>query len=258
VFDGLPDAPTPNLLSVVTPCALGRWDFLETAWQSLAEQQLPEGWNWEWVVQADGPATDLQANIMTFTQEHPSVRFAANTRPLGAAATRNAALGRVRGELLMNLDADDQFEVGGVAPLVSVMAGHGELAWAGGRTNYNRENGSVDPYPDRLPIGRIEPGWFGDDWLAHDRPAGHPSAFIMRTVIWSAFGGWMALYGSEDTGTLAAISEYWPGWGLNQVVLRYRKWHGETTAAADWSPDKPVHYRVIARRLASIRALSIK
>ena len=195
---------------------------------------------------------------MKFTEGHPNVRFAANARPLGAASTRNAALGRVRGELLMNLDADDQFEVGGLAPLVSVMARDHQLGWAGGRTNYNRQDGSVDPYPDRLPIGRIEPGWFGDDWLAHDRPAGHPSAFVARTVVWSAFGGWMALYGSEDTGTLAALSEYWPGWGINQVVLRYRKWHGETTAATDWAADKPVHYSVIARRLASIRSLAEK
>lgn len=249
------DALTPKLLSVITPVAQGGADFLAAAWSSLAEQRLPEGWRLEWLVQSDGPAPDLQATLTTITNDHPSVRFAATLQPNGAAIARNTALGRARGELLMNLDADDQYEVGAIAPLVTAMVADRSLGWVGGRTVYVNNKGAMAPYPDRLPIGPVEPGRFGDDWLAHDRPAGHPSAFVVRTAQWSAFGGWMALHGSEDTGTLVALSEYWPGQAIDQLVLRYRKWPGQTTAADDWRADKSEHHQAIARRLASIRSL---
>jgi glycosyltransferase involved in cell wall biosynthesis len=243
-----------KLLSVVTAVSPDSADFLESAWNSLLEQQLPAGWKLEWIVQTDGTEPDLKGLIASITANDGRVRLDAASKN-GAPTARNLALGRVRGELLMNLDADDEYEPASLATLVATIEADKSLGWVAGRTVYSRDDGTTDAYSERFIPERIERGRLADDWLEHDHPLVHPSAAVVRTNLWSAFGGWMALSGSEDTGTLLAISEYWPGQAVDQLVLRYRKWPGQTTASAQWRAEKSAHYRTIARRLGAIRAL---
>jgi glycosyltransferase involved in cell wall biosynthesis len=251
----MPESFTPQLLSVVTAVAPQRTAFLGAAGNSLRSQVLPAGWRWEWVIQSDGPGDAAGAEVAKLDLEPDRVRMEISTSAGGAATARNVALGRARGEFVINLDADDEYVEDSLAALIAPLSADASLGWVAGRTTYLHQDGSSAPYPDRLGPGRIECGTLGDDSLTHDRPARHPSAVMVRTKLWSSFGGWMALTGSEDTGTLLAISEYWPGAIVEVPVLRYRKWDAQTTSQPGWRDDKPVHYRTIAQRLASIRSL---
>ncbi len=244
-----------RLLSIITAVDPARSQFLVHAWNSVRTQVLPEGWQWEWLIQSDGHQEGFLTRIQEITTGDDRVKVEADRSPSGASATRNTALARASGEFLLNLDADDECEPGAFLVLVGALSQNASLGWVAGRTVYLYPNGTVSSYPDRFPPGDVWPGAFADDWLRHDRPAFHPSAMVVRSSIWCAFGGWMAIRGSEDTGTVAAISEYFPGRVEDEVVLRYRKWPDQTTADESWRSDKPTHYRSIAQRIAAIRAL---
>lgn len=247
----------PRTISVLTSALPNCRRWISETWASVTEQRLPSGWQVEWIVQEDGGTDELRSLVAGFTASSGESRLSydANNAAWGTATTRNVALTRARGAWVIALDADDRLASGALAALVDAMEGAAMAAWSAGRTVYLREDGSTDPYPDRLPSGVVMPGWLGDDWLEHGRPAAAPGAFLIRRDVLQAFGGWMALRGSEDTGVLVSMSEEWEGRGVDSVVLEYRKWPGGTTSSQSWRDDHPRHQQVIADRLKALRRL---
>lgn len=70
-------------------------------------------------------------------------------------------------------------------------------------------------------------------WLAHDHRAQvHPATLCMRRPLLLMLGGWMALPASEDTGLLLALNAVSTGYFIPDAGLLYRKWPGQSTAAA--------------------------
>ncbi len=46
-------------ISVITPVYAPKAEFLGETYKSLQAQVLPPGWDWEWLVQQDGPEGDV-------------------------------------------------------------------------------------------------------------------------------------------------------------------------------------------------------
>src|SRR5829696_5754498 len=107
------------LVSVITAAYAPKAGYLPDTAASVAAQQLPPGWELEWLVQEDGDGPSL----LDVVAGVPSARYEANDALLGIAATRNLALSRARGELLRVLDHDDVLLPGalglGLAPFVA-------------------------------------------------------------------------------------------------------------------------------------------
>ena len=216
----------PGLLSVITAVHAPGAGFLPDAYRSLAGQRLPDGWEWQWVVQEDGETDEVGPLL----PDDDRVSFGQGRR--GRAGTaRTMGLGRAEGGLVKVLDADDRLTPGALARDIETLTANEEIAWTA--------SGALDLLPDGTTRGfddpeegPIERGAVLDHWKAHGHRAQvHPATLCVRREVLLALGGWMALPASEDTGLLLALSAVSRGWFIAEPGLLYRKWPGQVTAA---------------------------
>src|SRR5690349_19989941 len=96
-----------RMVSVITPAYRPVPEYLLAAYESLRSQELPPGYEWEWVLQEDGGTGVVQEILPSDSRVH-----IAGGRRGAVALTRNLALACTRGELIKNLDGDDMLTPG--------------------------------------------------------------------------------------------------------------------------------------------------
>lgn len=240
-------------ISVITPVYDPDPAFLTDAYASVMSQELPEGWQLEWIVQEDGN-TGVAERILPVDDR---ISFGGG-RHGGVALTRNLALGRATGELVKNLDNDDMMLPGVLARDIDVLTQNPDVMWTTSRV--------LDLYPDGTTVGfdndpaegRLEPGFVVDHWRAHDfRLPVHPTTICIRRQLVVALGGWMGVPGSDDTGMLVAASVMTTGWFHGEAGLLYRKHAAQETAGTGhWEPvEWKNRMNLISDRADAIRAL---
>ena len=92
---------TEKVISVITPVYPPNAGYLAAAADSLIGQALPDGWQWEWLVQVDGE----DSGAISLPPD-PRIKLAKG-RHAGSAVARNLALARSVGRLVKAFDADD-------------------------------------------------------------------------------------------------------------------------------------------------------
>ncbi|MFD7241445.1 glycosyltransferase family 2 protein [Streptomyces massasporeus] len=202
--------------------------FLPEAHASLCAQRLPEGWEWQWVVQEDGESGDVRP----YVPEDARVTFRQG-RAGGPGVARTMALAHGDGPYVKVLDADDQLAPGALARDLAVLEGDPDLGWATSRVLDLMPDGSTVGFPGDPDQGPIERGAVLEHWKANGFLAPvHPASLFVRRELLLALGGWMALPASEDTGLLLALNAVSRGWFSAEVGLLYRKWDGQVTGQA--------------------------
>ncbi|MFI1498197.1 glycosyltransferase family 2 protein [Streptomyces platensis] len=202
--------------------------FLPDAYQSLCRQELPDGWEWHWVIQEDGTSDAVAPHV----PDDPRVTFRQG-RAGGPGVARTIALAHAEGEYLKVLDADDQLAPGALARDLAALEGDHSLGWATSRVLDLLPDGSTAGFPGDPEPGPVERGAVLDYWKANGfRAQVHPATLFMRRDLVLALGGWMALPASEDTGLLLALNATSRGWFSSEVGLHYRKWPGQATSQA--------------------------
>ncbi|AKA05118.1 glycosyltransferase [Streptomyces noursei ZPM] len=202
--------------------------YLPDAYASLRQQELPDGWEWRWVVQEDGTG----AEVAPYVPDDPRVTFRQG-RPGGPGVARTIALARAEGEYVKVLDADDQLTPGALARDLAALEGDPGIGWATSRVLDLLPDGSTVGFAGDPAPGPVERGAVLDFWKAHDyRAPVHPASLCVRRDLLLALGGWMALPASEDTGLLLALNAVSRGWFSSEVGLLYRKWPGQVTGQA--------------------------
>ena len=242
-----------RIISVVTPVCRVATRFLSEAYESLRSQDMPEGWRWQWVVQADGDAGPLPALI-------PQDRriSAGSGRPGGVAVTRNLCLARATGELVKVLDADDQLMPGALAREIRVLSARPEIGWTTACALDLHDDGRVARFGGNPGEGPIEQGEILRYWRSHGYQTHvHPATLCIRRDLLLSLGGWMALPASEDTGLLIAASMLAPGYFIGSPGLLYRKWPGQMTAQPMHADpvERPARMAVIELRAVALAAL---
>jgi glycosyltransferase involved in cell wall biosynthesis len=219
------------LLSVITPTQAHNADWLPATSASVLTSTLPGGWDLEWLIQEDGAAPGLGEVVGALADGDARVRYDALGVQAGSGATRNAALVRARGELVVGMDHDDVFAPGGAAALVSALVDAPGAAWACGRCDWLLPDGGHWAKDDVLPAGAVAPGTITTYLLATgDWP--FPAAFACyRRDVLLAAGGWPAMVRSEDAGLLLGIAHDHPGVWVDAVVATYRRWEGQKTVS---------------------------
>ncbi|WP_330305821.1 MULTISPECIES: glycosyltransferase family 2 protein [unclassified Streptomyces] len=202
--------------------------FLPEAYKSLSEQELPDGWEWHWVIQEDGKTDD----VAPYVPADERVTFRQG-RPGGPGVARTVALAHADGEYVKVLDADDQLAPGTLARDLAALENDRTVGWATSRVLDFMPDGSTVGFPGDPDNGPIERGAVLDYWKANGfRAQVHPATLFVRRDLLLALGGWMALPASEDTGLLLALNSVSRGWFSEEVGLLYRKWEGQATGQA--------------------------
>lgn len=241
-----------RLISVITPVHGPSIPYLADSYESLRSQELPEGWDWQWLVQEDGRSGAVAAALPA-----DSRIFVATGKPGGPAVARNMAMARSDGALLRVLDADDQLTPGALAREIDALTSHPDVGWT--------TSSVLDLMPDGSTVG----------WQHADPPGGklrrtdvlnyfqqnsyrlpvHPATLCIRRELALALGGWMALPGGEDTGLLLAASVVADGFFITESGLLYRKHPDQITGQADWTEPSEWMPRM---RLIEARALALQ
>ncbi|MCI0386520.1 glycosyltransferase family A protein [Streptomyces sp. CNQ085] len=241
-----------RIITVVTAVHAPGAEYLPDAYKSLMEQELPSGWDWQWVIQEDGE-TDA---VAPFVPEDDRVSFDQG-RAGRAAMARTMGLARAHGEYVKVLDADDMLTPGTLARDIAVLAGGG-IGWVTSRVLDLLPDGSTVGFDQDPPAGPIESGAVLSHWKAHDyRAQVHPATLCMRRELLLALGGWMALPASEDTGLLLALNAVSRGWFHADAGLLYRKWPGQVTgqAAHVHAGEREARMAVVEARARALAAL---
>jgi glycosyltransferase involved in cell wall biosynthesis len=226
---------------------------LPDAYRSLQEQELPDGWEWQWVIQEDGE-TDQVAQLVP---DDPRVSFAQGRRG-GPGVARTMGLARAQGELVKVLDADDMLTPGALARDIAVFEREQDVAWTTSRVLDALPDGTTVGFDGDPEEGPIERGAVHAHWKAHDyRAQVHPATLCVRRDLLLALGGWMALPASEDTGLLLALNAVSRGYFTREVGLMYRKWPGQATnqAAHAHKEEREARMGVIDARVGELSEL---
>ncbi|MFE0101292.1 glycosyltransferase family 2 protein [Streptomyces sp. NPDC059009] len=227
--------------------------FLPDAYTSLCAQELPDGWDWHWLVQEDGESDA----VAPYVPADERVTFRQG-RPGGPGVARMMALAHADGPYVKVLDADDQLPPGTLARDLAALEADPGIGWATSRALDLLPDGRTVGFPGDPEPGPIERGAVTDHWAAHDyRAQVHPATLCVRRDLLLAVGGWMALPASEDTGLLLALNSVSRGWFSPEVGLLYRKWEGQATgqAAHGDAVEREARMAVVAARARVLEGL---
>ncbi|WP_436779662.1 glycosyltransferase family 2 protein [Streptomyces sp. URMC 126] len=215
-------------LVIITAIHAPAAPYLADAYKSLCAQELPDDWEWHWVIQEDGTSDAVAPHI----PDDPRVTFKQG-RPGGPGVARMMALAHADGKYVKVLDADDQLTPGALARDLAVLEGDPTLGWTTSRVLDLLPDGSTFGFDQDPDEGPIERGEVLEHWQAHNyRAQVHPATLFIRHDLLLALGGWMALPASEDTGLLLALNSVARGYFTREVGLLYRKWPGQATSQA--------------------------
>ena len=242
-----------NLVSVITPVFGRGVEHLGDAYESLARQDLPAGWEWQWVVQEDGETGEIEARL-----PRDGRISSGYGRRGGPGVARTLALARAEGSLVKVLDADDLLTAGALRRDLDVLTRYPDIGWTTSRALDLLSDGTTVGFAGEPAAGPLERTMVFDHWLTHDHRAPvHPATLCIRRELLLALGGWMALPASEDTGLLMAASVLSDGYFIAEPGLLYRKWPGQATSLAahtdptEWS----ARMRIIEARTRAMRSL---
>ncbi|WP_372408718.1 glycosyltransferase family 2 protein [Streptomyces luteireticuli] len=213
-------------LVIVTAVHEPAAQHLPDAYKSICAQELPEGWEWQWVVQEDGKGEAVAPHI----PDDSRVIFRQG-RPGGPGVARTIALAHAEGDYIKILDADDQLTPGALARDLAVLEADRTIGWTTSRVLDLLPDGSTLGFDQDPDEGPIERGAVLEHWKEHGfRAQVHPATLCMRRELLLALGGWMALPASEDTGLLLALNAVSRGYFTREAGLLYRKWPGQATS----------------------------
>ncbi|MGW0434677.1 glycosyltransferase family 2 protein [Micromonospora sp. NPDC003197] len=243
-----------RLVSVITPVHWPSVGYLADAYASLAAQELPDGWDWQWLVQEDG-----QDGLLVDRLPDADPRISAGSgRPGGPGVARTLALARAEGEFVKVLDADDRLTPGALARDIAVLTNNPRVGWTTSRVLDLLPDGTTHGWDMDPPDGLIGRGAVLAFWQANDyRAPVHPATLCIRRDLLLALGGWMALPASEDTGLLLAASTVSEGHFTAEPGLLYRKWPGQMTGQATHREptEHAARMRIIEARAHALQSL---
>jgi glycosyltransferase involved in cell wall biosynthesis len=237
-----------RILSIITPVYAPKAEYLAETYKSLEAQALPPGWQWEWLVQQDGP--DGTLDDLLPVDERISVRV--SSRWGGQALARNLALARASGSLVKVLDADDVLTEGSLRRDIAIFAQRPEISYTISRVLNFQPDGSTTRFPANPEPGPIPTASLLPYWQRHDEPQVHPASLCVRADILAALGGWMAVSSSEDTGLLLALNAISTGYFIGEPGLLYRVWPGQTTASRTGDAERRAVLRLIGARAEAL------
>lgn len=240
-------------LSIITAAFAPLADYFPETINSVTSQDLPSGWSLEWLVQEDGADPRLEQ----LTNGFDCVSYAANGVQTGIAATRNLALTRATGDLVLVLDHDDILLPDALSELIPLFDDP-QVSWAVGQADDLHQDGTRSTYESALPFGVIPPGAVNNWAMQHEGnwPI-HCAGLVLRTHLVRAFGGWGGSPVDDDIIMFAALSECVSGVNHRATTWLYRVHDRQTSKSAKWRERNRDGRRIALQRVEAIRAAKL-
>lgn len=219
-------------ISLITAVCEGREQYITEAYESLCAQTMPDGWDWQWVVQEDG---ETGKPLALLPDDDPRIS-AGQGRAGRAPMARTMALERAEGVLMRTLDADDVLPEGALHQDITMLIERPDIAWCVSGALDLIPDGTLEPGPYDPPPGDLPSGFLRDgEAQGHLQVVG--TTMCTYTDLVRALGGWMALPASEDVELLLAAEAVSPGVMCPEIGLLYRQWPGASTEDPDYARD---------------------
>lgn len=240
-------------LSIVTAAYAPLSDYFDETISSVLGQEVPNGWEFEWLIQEDGEVPGLASTV-----EHlPNIRYAANRAHTGIAATRNLALTRATGDVVQVLDHDDVLLPGAWTRILPHFD-QPDVHWAVGQADDLLSDGSRRGYESAIDFGRVPAGlvntWaieHGGNWPIHC------AGLFLRTELVRALGGWGGAPVDDDIIMFAGLSELVDGYNDSAVTWLYRVHERQTSKSATWRERSSDGRRIALQRIEAVRAVGL-
>ena len=218
-------------ISVITAIYNGGHHYLEDTYRSLCEQQLPQGWSWQWCIQEDG-ATGIANRHLPASDDRISSGTGLSAR---TGVARTMALSRANGTFIRTLDADDMLLPGALARDIERLQ---RSPWCTSACLDLLADGSTVAGPYDPVDGPLQQRKFLHEHAANQMSV-QAVTLAAHTDLVRALGGWPALTGAETDGLLLAVEAVAAGEFIASPSLIYRKHAGQTTASSGyWAPDE--------------------
>lgn len=230
-----------NKLSILTPvlASPGTREVLPEAAASIANQQLPPGWEYEWIIMEDGPSPQLESF------EWPDwAHYRVIEKQVGEPSARTLALAAATGDYVLAFDADDTLPEGALYNICTTYDTFPSAKWVAGQEATPRHpcpwQSRLDP-EDHIPAGWCEPDTLYPFWKRTGQfPVTFQCSYPAETL-WK-YGGYPAMPYAGDINLLFAVSTIDPGVVLHDVVLNYRRWSGQMTAQKEYFSVEDLAY----------------
>lgn len=262
VNNGISWRPTVDSLSVIIAVGPEYVPFLADALRSVATQRLDKT-TVQICIQFDGSETQARESgflqQMAEASKNFNLSIGINGQNLGPAATRNAALQRATGDMVMTLDSDDILSSPNVIQTIVDTANNNPRAgWIIGESHPWR------PHPDS---GIHEkPPWLTPDHSKHSKIPADQQAPRARFITPNNFRGdsesgwwkimmdtqdplfscrrelgialgWASQTMHEDISMMAAAGAIAPGIVVQTPMREYRSWEGQMSLHNSDVPD---------------------
>lgn len=240
-------------VSIITAAYAPLSEFFKATIESVASQELPDGWELEWLVQEDGDHPDLEGMVAGV----PGIKYAANGTHTGISATRNLALTRATGDIVQVLDHDDVLLPGALSTLLPRFEDP-SIHWVVGQADDLLPDGTRREYESALPFGRVAAGSVNTWAIEHSGnwPI-HCAGLLMRTPLVRACGGWGGVPVDDDIVMLAALSEVANGYNDAATTWLYRIHERQTHKSAQWRERSSDGRRIALQRVQAIRTTGL-
>lgn len=215
------------VVSVITACHPDMRKFLNQSAHSVLSQSLPANWALEWCLQFDG---ENQPDDLGFVDSR--VLLGSNHTHLGTAETRNRAIARSAGDVLIQLDGDDMLVPGALTSLLPHFEDK-RIGWVTGRADDLHLDGTTEPFIPSM-TGDIAEGQVSTYWLDGHLLPFHSAGFCARRELILRAGMYPKLKAAEDIGLVLAVTDAAAGRVIADLTTLYRKWPGQTTASAGY------------------------
>lgn len=240
-----------RVITVMSPVFVGGHHHLRDAYESLWQQEMPPGWEWQWCVQEDG-TTGIPRSLLP---DDPRISYGSSL-PGRAGVARTMALSRASGELVRTLDADDLLLPGALARDIEALR---RVAWCVSAGLDLHPDGTTTPGPYDPPSGPLPEDLFFSE-QQENRLSVLAANLAAHTDLVRALGGWPAFSGAETVGLLLALEAVTPGEFIAEPSMLYRRHDNQTTASPQYwnAEESEVRLTIALDRAAVLRRLGWK
>lgn len=233
------EPPIPGLVSIVIP-AYNRDEFIAATLETVRNQEYK---NWEVIVIEDSSRGETERIVGEFGRSvSQSVSYFRNNRNLGAAASRNRAFAKAKGEFVATLDSDDLWRPNHLSLVVEAMRHHHvQIGYAKVQMFQHATGAELDVYgPTDDEVSRFPISLFNRCFVV-------PSATVMRREVLEIVGPQSRehKYCEDFDFFLRCVSSGVQFYHVDEVTCNYRKDHAGATTERLAGTIEEVAYTIL-------------